>query len=59
MNLIFGGFYQCVNASESLTNLTYSWAQLFKTNDIVSLHIVKTLIIKYGIHTNIFAEKCE
>ena len=32
-------------------------AQLFKTNDIVSEHIVKTLIIKYGIHANIFAEK--
>ena len=26
--------------------------QLFKTNDVVSLRIVKTLIIKYGIYTN-------
>ena len=33
--------------------------QLFKTNNIVSYHIFKTLIIKYGIYTNIFAEKCE
>ena len=32
-------------------------AQLFKTNDVVSLHVVKTLIIKYGIYANIFAEK--
>ena len=32
-------------------------AQLFKTNDVVSKHIVKASIIKYGIHTNIFAEK--
>ena len=32
-------------------------AQLFKTNDVVSLRIVKTLIIKYGICANIFAEK--
>ena len=32
-------------------------AQLFKTNDVVSLCIVKTLIIKYGIYANIFAEK--
>ena len=32
-------------------------AQLFKTNKVVSEHIVKTLIIKYGIYTNIFAEK--
>ena len=31
--------------------------QLFKTNDVVSYGIVKTLIIKYGIHANIFAEK--
>ena len=28
------------------------WAQLFKTNDVV-----KTLIIKYGIYANIFAQK--
>ena len=33
------------------------WAQLFKTNDVVSYHIVKTLIIKYGIYPNIFVEK--
>ena len=33
------------------------WAQLFKTNDVVSLRIVKTLIIKYGKYANIFAEK--
>ena len=32
-------------------------AQLFKTNDVVSLCIVKTLIIKYGIYADIFAEK--
>ena len=31
-------------------------AQLFKTNNVVS-YIVKTLIIKYGINPNIFAEK--
>ena len=30
-------------------------AQLFKTNDVVSLHIIKTLMIKYGIYANIFA----
>ena len=29
------------------------WAQLFKINDVVS----KTVIIKYGIYANIFAEK--
>ena len=34
-----------------------SRAQLFKTNDVVSQRIVKTLIIKYGIYANIFAEK--
>ena len=33
------------------------WAQLFETNDVVSYRIVKTLIIKYGINPNIFAEK--
>ena len=33
------------------------WAQLVKTYDIVSLRIVKTLIIKYGIYANILAEK--
>ena len=32
------------------------WAQLFKTNDVISLCILKTLIIKYGIYTNIFAK---
>ena len=32
-------------------------AQLFKTNGIISERIVKTLIIKYGIFANIFAEK--
>ena len=32
------------------------WAQLFKTNDVISKRIVKTLIIKYGLYTNIFAE---
>ena len=31
--------------------------QLFKTNDAVTKRIVKTLIIKYGIYANIFAEK--
>ena len=34
-----------------------SWAHLFKTNDVVSQHIVKTLIILYGIYANIFAAK--
>ena len=34
-----------------------SRAQLFKTNDVVSERIVKTLIIRYGIYANIFAEK--
>ena len=33
------------------------WAQLLKTNDVVSYRIVKTLIIKYDIHANMFAEK--
>ena len=28
-----------------------SRAQLFKTNDVISKRIVKTLIIKYGIYT--------
>ena len=32
-------------------------AQLFKTNNVFSLSIVKTLINKYGIYTKIFAEK--
>ena len=32
-------------------------AQLFKTNDAISERILKTLIIKYGIYANIFAEK--
>ena len=35
----------------------YTRAQLFKTNDVISERIVKTLIIKYGIYANIFAEK--
>ena len=30
----------------------YVWAQIFKTNDVV-----KSLLIKYGIYANIFAEK--
>ena len=34
-------------------------AQLFETKDVISERIVKTLIIKYGIYANIFAEKCE
>ena len=34
-----------------------SLVQLFKINDVVSLRIVKTSIIKYGIVANIFAEK--
>ena len=33
------------------------WAQLFKTNDVVGKCIVKTLIIKYSIYANIFAEE--
>ena len=32
-------------------------AQLLKTNDVIRWRIVKTLIIKYGRYTNIFAEK--
>ena len=32
-------------------------AQLFKTNDVVSKRIAKTLIIKYGIYAIIFAEQ--
>ena len=31
--------------------------QLFKTNNVVSEHIVKALIIKYGIYANIFCSK--
>ena len=31
--------------------------KLFKTNNVISKHIVKTLIIKYGIYANIFTEK--
>ena len=34
-----------------------SRAQLFKTNDVISYCIIKTLIIKYGTYANIFAEK--
>ena len=33
------------------------WAQLFETYDVGIQRIVKTLVIKYGIYTNIFAEK--
>ena len=32
-------------------------AQLSKTNNVVSLRIVKFFIIKYGIYANILAEK--
>ena len=32
-------------------------AQLFKTNDVISKCIIKTLVIKYGIYANMFAEK--
>ena len=32
-----------------------SRAQLFETNYVVSLYIIKTLIIEYGIYANIFA----
>ena len=39
----------------AMTGIKVSKAQLFKTNDVIS--IVKTLIIKYGIYANIFAEK--
>ena len=39
-------------------NLSATRAQLFKTNDVVKyVTVVKTLIFKYGIYTNIFAEK--
>ena len=31
--------------------------QLFKTKDVVSQRIIKTVIIKYGIYAIIFAEK--
>ena len=37
--------------------LGFSGAQLLKINDAVSLRIVKTLTIKYGIYANIFAGK--
>ena len=33
------------------------WAQLFEIKDVISLHIVKTVIIKYGVNAHIFAEK--
>ena len=33
--------------------------QLFRTNDVVSERIVKTLIIKYGIYANILQKKYE
>ena len=39
--------------SASDFRLQDSRAQFFKTNEV----IVKTLIIKYGIYANIFAEK--
>ena len=39
------------------THNIFSWAQLFKTNDVVSQCIVNTLIIKYGMYGNIFAKK--
>ena len=42
---------------EVLVSTLKYWAQLFKTNNVVSQHIIKTLIIKYGIYTSIFAEK--
>ena len=35
---------------------TKYWAQ-FKTNNVLRKCVVKTLIIKYGIYANIFAEK--
>ena len=44
--------------SDTLTELAvYTRPQLFKTNDILSSLIAKTLIIKDGIYANIFAEK--
>ena len=36
-----------------------TWVQMFRTNDVVSYGIVKTLSIKYGIYPNIFAVKNE
>ena len=36
--------------------ILYTRAKLFKTNNVISYHIVKTLIFKYGIYINIFAE---
>ena len=47
----FGG------VSSHLKGTRYTRAQLFKTNNVFSYRIVKTLIIKYGIYANIFAEK--
>ena len=35
------------------------WDQLFKTNDVHSYRIIKTLIIKYGIYAEILLKKCE
>ena len=43
--------------SFSETKMLKIWTQLFKTNDVVRKHIVKTSVIKYGIYANIFAEK--
>ena len=34
-------------------------AQLFKTNDVVNYHIVKTLIIKYAYMLIFLLKKCE
>ena len=33
--------------------LQLTWVQLFKTNDVVSSRIVKSLIAKYGIYARI------
>ena len=46
-----------VNLSLWENSAITNWAQLFKTNDVICRRIVKTLIIKYGLYANIFAEK--
>ena len=42
----------CKDSDQTASVYRQTWAQLFKSNDVV-----KTLIIKYGIYANIFAEK--
>ena len=59
--LTVGGLNTLSRVFEALykeeTTFATTWAQLFKTNDVVSLRIVKILILKYNIYANIFAEQ--